>query len=724
MNTILFNIDFKPIAAFAVVCLTEQKVNFKVSKNPAITLAESVSGVRGNFNLAYILSNNTKLAAPIGDFLVAIETANEISKSGLIEELDICMQRLDNLLLTKTYLYGEELSVCDLCVYESLKQHKLVMQYLKRFEKAIPNLVRYFTLIHRNPKIQQSLKTLENASKAGTSTDEVSSPSTASSNKTTTSAATTSTETTTTVDSEIRLELPHAEMGKVVTRFPPEASGFLHIGHAKAALMNSYFAKKYNGKLVMRFDDTNPDKEREEYEHAILEDLERLKVKPDIYVRSSDHFDKCMEFAEQLIREGKAYMDDTPVEELRKMKMEGTESHNRNNTVEKNMQMWKELISGTEYGKKCVLRAKIDMKALNKTMRDPVLFRSKDKPHPKLGDKYKAYPTYDFVCPIVDSLDGVTHALRTSEYNDRNEQYYWIIDALGIRKPFLYDFSRLNFANTVMSKRKLQKIVDMGVVEGWNDPRFPTVQGLLRRGLTVEALYAFILEQGASRNVATLEWDKLWAANKKVIDPIVPRYCAIDKEGIVKFKLTNGPQTMESRENPKHKKNASLGMKTTYYTNVIYLDKEDAEAIEQNEEITLMDWGNAIVQQIIKNDAGKVVELVGVLHLEGDFKKTKKKLTWLPTNPDVLVDEVFAVYFDNLISKTSLDPDDKIEDVVNRDSKLVTVSIGDHNLKTLKKGEIIQLERRGYFICDVPFDGKTLTLFNIPDSVSKKTLKK
>ncbi|EFC43845.1 predicted protein [Naegleria gruberi] len=510
-------------------------------------------------------------------------------------------------------------------------------------------------------------------------------------------------------------------MGKVVTRFPPEASGFLHIGHAKAALMNNYFAKKYNGKLIMRFDDTNPDKEREEYEHAILSDLESLGVKPDIHVRSSDHFDKCIEFAEQLIREGKAYMDDTAVEELRRMKMEGIESANRNNSVDKNMEMWKELLAGTENGKKSVLRAKIDMKSLNKTMRDPVLFRSKDKPHPKLGDKYKAYPTYDFVCPVVDSLDGVTHALRTSEYNDRNEQYYWIIDALGIRKPFLYDFSRLNFANTVMSKRKLQKIVDIGVVEGWNDPRFPTVQGLLRRGLTVEALYNFILEQGASRNVVTIQWEKLWAENKKVIDPKVPRYCAIEKTDIVKFHLSNGPQTMESKENAKHKKNDSLGKKTTYYTNTIYLDREDAAAIEQNEEVTLMDWGNAIIQEIVKDDSGKVVELKGVLHLEGDFKKTKKKLTWLPVNPEVNTENVQIVHFGHLINKISLSSDDNIEDVVNRNSKTVTTSIGDHNLKSLKKGDIIQLERRGYFICDVPFDGKSLTLFNIPDSVSTKT---
>lgn len=670
--------------------------------------------MRGNFNVANALAKNTTLAANTEDLLVAIETANEIAKAGLLEELDICMQRLDNVLLTRTYFSGEDLSVCDLCIYESLKHHKLVMGYLKRFEKNIPNLVRFFFMIHRNPKIQQVVKILDAASKAMTSTDEAQNPqpaaTTASTSKATTKSATQE-------DAEIRLELPHAVMGQVVTRFPPEASGFLHIGHAKAALMNNYFAKKYKGKLVMRFDDTNPDKEREEYEHAILKDLERLQVKPDIYVRSSDHFEKCIVFAEQLIKEGKAYMDDTPVEELRKMKMEGIESANRNNSIEKNMEMWKELLSGSDAGKKCVLRAKIDMKALNKTMRDPVLFRSKDKPHAKLGDKYKAYPTYDFVCPVVDSLDGVTHALRTSEYNDRNEQYYWIIDALGIRKPFLYDFSRLNFEYTVMSKRKLQKIVDLGVVEGWNDPRFPTVQGLMRRGLTVEALYNFILEQGASRNVVTLQWEKLWAANKKVIDPTVPRYCAIDKEGIVKFTMTNGPQTMESRENPKHKKNESLGKKTTYYTSAIYLDKEDANAIEQGEEITLMDWGNAIVEKVIKNEQGQVVELVGVLHLEGDFKKTKKKLTWLPTNPEVLVDNVNVVFYDNLIKKKSLE-DEEIEDVVNRESKKVTLSVGDHNLKTLKQGEIIQLERRGFFICDVPFDGKTLTLINVPDSMS------
>ncbi|KAL9645842.1 hypothetical protein ABK040_003574 [Willaertia magna] len=746
MNVIFFQPDTRnlPLAAYLVSQLSGQKVNFKVTKNTSITLTESANGLRGNTYLAYLLSKNTSLSITnLDDLISIIETSNEIKQNTTFEQLDLSIQRLDNQLQIKTYLSGDSLSICDLILYESLKlNQQLLENYMKRVQskKNIPHFHRYFELLDKNEKIQKAVQILERAGKNGTSTDEeVKALEKNTTTTTTTTSANTSTSNNTTTgknkgtnnntkekkdDSDIRLELPNAEMGKVVTRFPPEASGFLHIGHAKAALMNNYFAKKYKGKLVMRFDDTNPDKEKEEYEHAILNDLKQLQIIPDIRVRSSDHFDKCIELAKQLINEGKAYIDDTPVEELRRMKLVGEESPNRNNSIEKNLELFEEMIKGTELGKKCVLRAKIDMKALNGCMRDPVLYRCKDKPHPATGDKYKCYPTYDFVCPVVDSLDGVTHALRTSEYNDRNEQYYWICDALKIRKPILYDFSRLNFEHTVMSKRKLTKLVESGVVEGWNDPRFPTVQGLLRRGLSVDALYQFILEQGASRNVVTIQWEKLWAINKKVIDPIVPRYCAIEKDGIVPFKLLNGPSNgLESRENPKHKKNESLGKKITYYSSTIYLDKEDALAIEKDEEVTLMDWGNAIIQKIIKDDEGNVKELEGILHLEGDFKKTKKKLTWLPTDSSVLTN-VKIVTYDYLITKEVIEAGDNVDDYVNVNSKHYSYSYGDHNLKDLKKSETIQLERRGYYICDETFNGDYTTLIYIPDGTKPKKLKK
>jgi glutamyl-tRNA synthetase len=510
--------------------------------------------------------------------------------------------------------------------------------------------------------------------------------------------------------------LPNAEIGKVCTRFPPEASGYLHIGHAKAALLNNYFARKYHGKLILRFDDTNPAKEKAEYEHAIIEDLKLLDIKPDVQTFTSDYFDKCLEFCERLIREGKAFVDDTEKEIFTEEKRNKIESRNRNNSVEKNLQMFEEMKKGTEYGRKCAVRAKINMQADNATLRDPVLMRCKAEPHPRTGDKYKIYPTYDFACPIVDSIEGVTHTLRTSEYNDRNEQYYWICDALGIRKPFIWDYSRLNFTYTVMSKRKLTKLVDMGAVEGWDDPRFPTVRGLVRRGLTVDALRNFVLEQGASRSVATMQWEKLWALNKKLIDPIVPRYTALPKDHLVKFHIDDGPSELEVRKNLKHKKNSSLGEKDTYYYNVIYLDSEDANAIEDNEEVTLMNWGNAIVRAITKDNNGKVISLSGSLNPKGSAKTTKKKLTWLPANDKATI-SVKTVHFDYIITKEKIEPEDDFDKVINYNSKHETMNLGELELKHLKEGDLLQLERRGYYRVDKPYvdEQNVLVLFNIPD---------
>ncbi|VDP46749.1 unnamed protein product [Heligmosomoides polygyrus] len=185
---------------------------------------------------------------------------------------------------------------------------------------------------------------------------------------------------------------------------------------------------------------------------------------------------------------------------------------------------------GSERGLQCCVRIKIDMQSNNGAMRDPTIYRCKPEEHVRTGLKYKVYPTYDFACPIVDSVEGVTHALRTTEYTDRDDQYYFICDALGIRRPHIWSYARLNMTNTVMSKRKLTWFVNEGLVEGWDDPRFPTVRGVMRRGMTVEGLRQFIIAQGGSRSVVMMEWDKIWSFNKKVIDPVAPRFisCSVN----------------------------------------------------------------------------------------------------------------------------------------------------------------------------------------------------
>ena len=308
--------------------------------------------------------------------------------------------------------------------------------------------------------------------------------------------------------SSYEIDLPEAEVGKVRLRFAPEPSGFLHIGHAKAALLNQYFAQRYQGVVIVRFDDTNPAKESNEFVENLLKDIETLGIKYVAVTYTSDYFPQMMEMAENLIRQGKAYIDDTPREQMQKERMDGIESRCRNNSVEENLKLWKEMIAGSERGLQCCLRGKLDMQDPNKSLRDPVYYRCNPIPHHRIGSKYKIYPTYDFACPFVDAIEGITHALRSSEYHDRNAQYHRIQMDMGLRKVHLYEFSRLNMVYTLLSKRKLLWFVEKGKVDGWDDARFPTVQGIIRRGLKVEALIQFILEQVIYRYNFTTDMKK------------------------------------------------------------------------------------------------------------------------------------------------------------------------------------------------------------------------
>ncbi|XP_008940562.1 PREDICTED: bifunctional glutamate/proline--tRNA ligase [Merops nubicus] len=498
------------------------------------------------------------------------------------------------------------------------------------------------------------------------------------------------------------VELPGAEMGKVIVRFPPEASGYLHIGHAKAALLNQHYQVTFKGKLIMRFDDTNPEKEKEDFEKVILEDVAMLHIKPDQFTYTSDHFETIMKYAEKLIQEGKAYVDDTPAEQMKAEREQRVESKHRNNCVNKNLQMWEEMKKGTEYGQTCCLRAKIDMSSNNGCMRDPTLYRCKNQPHPRTGSTYKVYPTYDFACPIVDSIEGVTHALRTTEYHDRDEQFYWIIEALGIRKPYIWEYSRLNLNNTVLSKRKLTWFVNEGLVDGWDDPRFPTVRGVLRRGMTVEGLKQFIAAQGSSRSVVNMEWDKIWSFNKKVIDPVAPRYTALLKDAVVPVCIPEAQEEM--KEVAKHPKNADVGLKPVWYGSRVLIEGADAETLTEGEVVTFINWGNIIISKLNRNSSGKIVSIDAKLNLENkDFKKTTK-ITWLAETPSAPLIPTVCVNYEHLITKPVLGKDEDFKQYINQNSKQEELMLGDPCLRELKKGDIIQLQRRGFFICDQPYE--------------------
>mmetsp|Transcript_35348 Transcript_35348/g.60538 ORF Transcript_35348/g.60538 Transcript_35348/m.60538 type:complete len:740 (+) Transcript_35348:35-2254(+) len=520
------------------------------------------------------------------------------------------------------------------------------------------------------------------------------------------------------------LKLENAEnVEQVVTRFPPEPSGYLHIGHAKAALLNYHYAKQYNGKLLIRFDDTNPAKEKEEYMENILADLKTLEIPGgDKVTYTSDYFDIIEKKAEEAIRNGDAYVDNAALEVIREARMNGDVTPARDNSIEENLRLWEEMKKGSEEGCKCILRGKMEseygpMKNPNKALRDPALYRViPDADHARVGKKYKAYPLYDWACPIVDSIEGVTHALRTNEYHDRNPLYYWVLEVCKLRKVYIEDYSRLNFAYTVLSKRKLQMFVDNGKVEGWYDPSFPTIQGVIRRGLTLDALREFVISQGSSKSANLMHMDKLWAINKKVLDPIVPRHTAVDAESKCIVNISSvKEQTHKSIL--KHKKNESLGEKEIYYSDKIYIERADANSVTEGEEVTLMDWGNCYFKKLHKDSDGNVIEIDAELHLEGSVKDTKKKLTWLDSKSDLV--NVIVKEYDSLINVPKIPADGNFDDFVNETIEYRTNLLGDCNLKNLKQGESIQLERRGYFRCDKDLSQGQLELVMIPDGKTK-----
>lgn len=518
--------------------------------------------------------------------------------------------------------------------------------------------------------------------------------------------------------------LQGAEMGRVVTRFPPEPSGYLHIGHAKAALLNQHIADLYRGRMLVRFDDTNPSKERDEYTQSIIADMGRLGLRYERITYTSDYFEELAECARRMIASGALYADDTPVERMREERMAGTPSARRDRPAAETAAIFAEMLAGSAEGARHCLRVRLDMSAPNKALRDPVVYRCNAQPHWRTGERYKCYPTYDFACPFVDALEGVTHALRTSEYKDREAQFYRILELQqavwpGLPQVVIWDYARLAFIFTVLSKRKLTWFVEHGLVDGWDDPRMPTVQGIMRRGLKIEALREFILGQGASKNMTYQEWDKIWTINKKLIDPVCPRHTAVDATERVPVVLTNGPTSLETVTVPRHAKHPPAGTKTQQRTARIWWDLADAQSVAEGEEVTLMGWGNAIVRQIVRDERDAIVELRAELHLEGDFKKTKLKLTWLADTPDLVPLELH--HFGYLITKKRLEEDDVFEDCVNRNSRTVAAALGDCNMARLDKGDVVQLERRGYYIVDAtPATGADrVVLFNIPDGRTK-----
>lgn len=282
---------------------------------------------------------------------------------------------------------------------------------------------------------------------------------------------------------------------------------------------------------------------------------------------------------------------------------------------------------------------------------------------------FRVYPTYDFACPIVDAIEGVTHTLRTMEYIDRDDQFYWFIDALNLRKPYIWSYSRLNMTNTVLSKRRLTWFVDEGLVDGWDDARFPTVRGILRRGMTVEGLKEFIIAQGSSKSVVFMEWDKIWALNKKVIDPIAPRYTALEISDRIVVNVA-GISKAEKIQVAAHPKNPDVGQKTIWIGPRILIDYVDAEAVKEGENATFINWGNLLIKKVNRGGDGRITSVDASLNLDNkDYKKTVK-LTWLYEGEPQDFPPTFCVYFDHIISKPVLTKDEDFKQYVGKDTRV------------------------------------------------------
>lgn len=433
----------------------------------------------------------------------AVQAANWVHKLGSYtsknrRQLEQALVDLDVHLTMRTYLVGQHLSVSDLPVWAALRSNPVALSLIRKVDG---NVLRWYNFVDASnpwlselvseltaPAARERAQARAAASAAGASYD-------------------------------MDMDLPDLEGdGPVVTRFAPEPSGYLHIGHAKAALLNDYFAhRRPGGRLICRFDDTNPAKESMEFQDAILADLAMIGIVPDTTSYASDYFQCLHDLAVQLIEDGKAFADDAELGKGNAERKNLQPSARRAMGVAETLAHFAEMRAGTAEGARWCLRARIAYDSPHGTLRDPVIYRCNATPHHRTGTRWKMYPTCDFCVPILDALEGVTLALRTNEYRDRNVQYAWFQQALGLRAVPIYDFSRMSFARTLLSKRTLAKIVEEGRVWGWDDPRMPTIRGVLRRGVAVAALREFVLQEGPS-----LEWGPSGRSTRSTSTPWRP----------------------------------------------------------------------------------------------------------------------------------------------------------------------------------------------------------
>ena len=526
---------------------------------------------------------------------------------------------------------------------------------------------------------------------------------------------------------------------KIHTRFPPEPNGYLHIGSAKAIMINVETARKYGGLFNLRYDDTNPTKEDTEYVDSIYEDLCWLGATPTGGVfYGSDYFDKCYEFAVKLIKDGKAYVCDLSAEELRQTRgtltQKGTNSPYRDRSVEENLDLFERMKNGEFADGARTLRAKIDPTSDNPYLRDPVIYRIKHIHHHRQGDTWCVYPMYDFAHPIQDALEGITHSLCSSEFRNHRPLYDWVVEKIGFpQKPHQWEFGRMNITYTVMSKRYLRQLVEENHVDGWDDPRLPTLCGLRRRGYTPAALFNFVREAGVTNTDHTVDVRQLEACVRDDLNENALRRVAISSP--IKVIIDNYPEDKEEMLSlPNHPQKEELGRRDVPMTREIYIDADDfAEVpppkffrLKPDGEVRLM--GGYIIKYagIEKNEDGSIKCIHATADLESgngnpvDGRKIKGTIHWLSAK---YAKPASLMLYDRLfnIENTSIVPEGKTYlDFLNPDSLTkIEGAMVEPALDEAKPGERFQFVRMGYFCKDTKNEKTFNRVVGLKDSFPK-----
>jgi len=507
--------------------------------------------------------------------------------------------------------------------------------------------------------------------------------------------------------------------GRVHTRFPPEPNGYLHIGHAKSICLNFGIAEDYGGKCNLRFDDTNPTKEEMEYVESIQADVRWLGFDwEDRLFYASDYFDQLYEFAKKLISKGLAYVDDLSAEEIRQYRgtltEPGKESPYRNRSIEENMDLFERMQAGEFPDGTRVLRAKIDMSSGNLNMRDPVLYRILHADHHRTGDKWCIYPMYDFAHGQSDSIEGITHSICTLEFEDHRPLYDWFLENLGIFQPRQIEFARLNLNYTVMSKRKLLRLVQEGLVSGWDDPRMPTISGIRRRGYPPEAIRDFANRIGVAKNESTVDIALLEHCVRQDLNQHAPRVMGVLEP--LKVVITNYPEgqveEMQAVNNPE---DPTAGIRPLPFARELYIERDDFREepppkyfrLAPGREVRLRYAYFITCQEAIKDEQGQVVELRCTYDPatrggdSPDGRKVKATLHWVSAQ-HALPAEV-RLYERLFVNEN---PDEAEEGLdfrsnLNPDSlKVLTEPKVEASLAEAKAGQRFQFERQGYFCVD------------------------